>query len=120
MSVFAVRLRPETTPAETLSVSPSGLPIATTDAPTSGSPPRVAGTTTLGSFTGPSSAMSVFLSDERTLAFATVPSAKVTVMLLPPATTWSAVRIVPSSATMTPVPRSWPVRTRTTDGASRW
>jgi hypothetical protein len=45
VSVSAVRLRPETTPAETLSVSPRGLPIATTDAPTSAPPPRVAGTT---------------------------------------------------------------------------
>ncbi len=53
----------------------------------SAAPPRVAGTTTCGSFTGLSSAMSVFLSAAMTVAFATVPSAKVTVMPAPPAIT---------------------------------
>ena len=64
--------------------------------------------------------MSVFALADATVAVATVPSAKVTVMAPPPATTWSAVSIVPSSATMTPVPRSFPALIVTTEGATRW
>ncbi len=63
--------------------------------------------------------MSVFLSDERTLAFATVPSAKVTVML-PGGDHMVGRQDRAVSAAMTPVPRSWPARMRTTDGAARW
>ena len=55
-----------------------------------------------------------------TVACAVVPSANVTVTAPPPAITWFAVKIVPLSATMTPVPRSWLVRTMTTEGATRW
>ena len=86
-SVSAVRSRPEITPADTLSVRPSGLPMATTDAPTSAPPPRLAGTTTWGSFAGVSVAMSSFGLAAATVAFAVVPSANVTVMLPPPAMT---------------------------------
>ena len=94
--------------------------MAMTAAPTSAPPPRVAGTTTCGSFAGESVAMSSFGLAAATVAFAVVPSANVTVMVPPPAMTWFAVRIVPSSATMTPVPSSSPARTITTDGATRW
>jgi len=64
--------------------------------------------------------MSSFGSAAATVAFAVVPSANVTVMGPLEAMTWFAVSIVPSSATMTPVPSSWLVRTMTTDGATRW
>src|SRR6185312_1963078 len=83
-------------------------------------PPRVAGTTTWGSRAGVSTAMSVCLSADVTAAAATVPSAYVTVMPPPLATTWAAVRMVPLSDTMTPAPRSFPSLTVTTDGESRW
>jgi len=79
-------------------------------------PSRVAGTTTCGSLAGVSVATSSFGSAAATVAVAVVPSAKVTVMVPPLAMTWFAVKIVPLSATMTPVPRSRLVRTRTTDG----
>ena len=82
-----VRSSPEITPADTLSVRPSGLPIATTGAPTPAAPPRVAGTTTCGSAAGVSSAMSIFWSAAATVALATVPSAKMTVIVPPPAMT---------------------------------
>ncbi len=85
--VSAVRFRPETTPAETLKSRPSGLPIATTSVPTTGSPPRFAGTTTCGSLAGESVAVSCLGLAELIEAAAVVPSAKVTVMLLAPAMT---------------------------------
>ena len=86
-SVSAVRSRPDMTPADTLSVRPSGLPMATTAAPTSAPPPRVAGTTTCGSLAGVSVATSSFGSAAATVAVAVVPSAKVTVMVPPLAMT---------------------------------
>ena len=61
--------------------------MATTDAPTSAPPPRLAGTTTWGSLAGVSAAMSSFGLAAATVAFAVVPSANVTVMLPPPAMT---------------------------------
>jgi hypothetical protein len=64
--------------------------------------------------------MSVFLSAAMTEAVVTVPSANVTVTPRPVPSTWSAVTIVPLSATMMPVPCSRPARTVTTDGATRW
>ena len=54
------------------------------DAPTSAPPPRVACTTTWGSFAGMSVAMSSFGLATATVAFAVVPSANVTVMVPPP------------------------------------
>ena len=103
VSVSAVRSSPETTPEDTLSVRPSGLPIATTDAPTSAPPPRVAGTTTCGSLAGVSRAMSVCLfgrgdgrSRHRAVGEGDDDGPDASAM------TWSAVRIVPLSATMTP------------------
>ncbi len=46
-------------------------------------PPRVAGTTTSGSFAGVSVAMSIAVSEEATAAVVFVPSAKMTVSALP-------------------------------------
>ena len=55
---------------------PSGFPMVTTSEPTATPPPRVAGTTTSGSFLGVSAAMSIFGSAAVTVAAALVPSAK--------------------------------------------
>ena len=71
--------------------------------------------------------MSMVGSVAATVAADGVPSAKVTWIDPAPLTTCSAVRIVPSALTMTPVPvsstRDWPVGTatmETTDGATVW
>ena len=115
-----MRPRPETTPDETLYVSPSGLPIATTSPPTSTAPPSVAGTTGCGSVAGASVAMSCFGSADATLAADLVPSEKIRLTGLRSAITWFAVRTVPSSATITPVPSApCAVRTTATDGPTR-
>ena len=60
-----------------LSRSPSGLPMATTSAPTATPPPSVAGTTTSGSFARVSVAVSIFGFAEAIVAVVFVPSAKV-------------------------------------------
>ena len=65
------------TPVVVLARSPSGLPSATTSAPTRTPPPRAAGTTTSGSFCGSSVAVSCLGFVEATSALALVPSAKV-------------------------------------------
>ena len=85
--VFVVRFRPETTPVVVLARSPSGLPMATTSEPTATPPPRVAGTTTSGSFVGVSVAMSIFGLAAATVAAALVPSANRIEMSPPPETT---------------------------------
>jgi hypothetical protein len=113
-------LRPETTPVETLSARPSGLPTATTGAPTLAPPPRAAGTRGSGSDAGLSTATSCAGSAETTAADAVAPSKNVTVIRVAPAMTWFAVTIVPSSATITPEPSAWLVRTTTMDGLTRW
>ena len=64
--------------------------------------------------------MSRFGLADATVAVVVVPSAKVTEMAPPPEVTWLAVRIVPLSATTTPVPSFLLVRTSTTDGETRW
>ena len=118
--MFAGRFRAEITPDETLYVSPSGLPIATTGPPTSTPPPIVAGTTGSGSVAGASIAMSFFGSAAATVAADLVPSAKMTLTALPSAMTWWAVRTAPLSETITPVPSApRAVRITATEGPTR-
>ena len=118
--VFEVRFRPETTPVVVLPRSPSGLPMATTSDPTATPPPRIAGTTTSGSFFGVSVAMSIFGFAEATVAAAFVPSANTIEMSPPPETTWWAVSTVPVSVTTVPDPSEpFELVISTTDGTTR-
>jgi hypothetical protein len=98
------RLRPEMTPVVIDPTRPRGWPITKASSPTRAPPPSTAGTTTPGSRSGASTAMSWSGSVERTDAGALVPSAKETVIVRAPSTTWSEVRISPRSLTTTPVP----------------
>src|SRR5918993_2169820 len=117
--VSFVRFRPETTPVVVLCRSPSGLPMATTSEPTATPPPRVAGTTTSGSFFGVSVAMSIFGYAAAIVPDVLVPSANTIEMSPPPETTWWAVSTVPVSVTITPDPSEpFEVVISTTDGTT--
>src|SRR5215207_8483423 len=117
--IFVLRSRPETIPVVVLSRSPSGLPMATTSEPTATPPPRVAGTTTSGSFFGVSVAMSIFGYEAAIVPDVLVPSANTIEMSPPPETTWWAVSTVPVWVTITPDPSEpFEVVISTTDGTT--
>ncbi len=124
------RLKPETTPEVIVGPMPNGKPTAMTSSPGARSavPRRVAGTRSSGTVFAWITARSFSGCTPTTVASDSVPSAKTTPSLSPPATTWRLVRMIPLSTMTTPVPTLFSMsrspslgaspscRTRTTDG----
>ena len=98
------------TPALIEAYSPNGLPTTNASLPMRTEPglPSVAGTSSAGSVSAWTTAMSFSGRLTTTIPSDVDPSAKVSLIAVAPATTCRLVRMSPASSTMTPVPRLLP------------